>query len=361
MGALTEALIGKTAEEKRAILAQSIKLKKAGKADAEKAVEQGLANAAITQAKGGGTYTVQSGDSLFSIAGSELGDQRFFEALSAANNGLTSLRPGMTINLPRVRSATGYSPTVSAEGFEAITGQPSGVIPGPKEPINQIADTLDVPTSSVPQVATASVTGAGAAQPNIQPSTASLTGSNNIQPNTTAVASLTGANNIQTSTQALTPRQTESARLTGQALNLGAAPYDPTTGKYTAISEDVLNVFGVSPQNQELYQSTLQQVNSGGIPEVISDTTRTLLGQSESALAQKGYQWTGGNWVLSSGGTNTVSGDGDIYGGEIIPESTYQSARKGRTTRTSSSAPRPQSFDPYAAVSRATSWRVGFG
>lgn len=59
----------------------------------------------------GGRYTVQSGDSWFSIAGEKFGNQRFFEQLQLWNPYIQDLRPGMVIRIPRLD--TSREPLVS--------------------------------------------------------------------------------------------------------------------------------------------------------------------------------------------------------------------------------------------------------
>ncbi len=66
--------------------------------------------------QGEDTHVVKEGESIFSIAGSQFGDQRFFEAILAANPHLKGgvLRPGQRITLPGVDA--GSDPVVSFAG-----------------------------------------------------------------------------------------------------------------------------------------------------------------------------------------------------------------------------------------------------
>ncbi|MBW2559808.1 MAG: LysM peptidoglycan-binding domain-containing protein [Deltaproteobacteria bacterium] len=96
--------------------------------------------------RGGGSYTVQAGESWFSIAGTELGDQRAFEALMAANPGIVSqgLQPGMVLNLPTLRTGpdgTTISPTVSFDAVSIAANITAGTMRGiSDESLQQIAD-----------------------------------------------------------------------------------------------------------------------------------------------------------------------------------------------------------------------------
>ncbi len=66
------------------------------------------------------TYTVQAGDSYSSIAGSQLGNQRFFEAVMQANGGAQQLHPGMQITIPSVDP--NQQPVVSFDAIAAGLG-----------------------------------------------------------------------------------------------------------------------------------------------------------------------------------------------------------------------------------------------
>lgn len=63
------------------------------------------------------TYKVKPGDSFFSIAGSELGSERWVQQLLRANPGVNWLTPGMEILLP---SADGDAPSISQTDFDDI-------------------------------------------------------------------------------------------------------------------------------------------------------------------------------------------------------------------------------------------------
>jgi hypothetical protein len=63
------------------------------------------------------TYRVNAGDSYFSIAARQLGDERWVQALLAANPGIDRLRPGMEIRLPR---KIGKAPRYTHEEYQAL-------------------------------------------------------------------------------------------------------------------------------------------------------------------------------------------------------------------------------------------------
>jgi hypothetical protein len=63
------------------------------------------------------TYRVTAGDSYFSIAAEQLGDERWVQALLAANPGIDHLRPGMEIRLPR---KIGKAPRFTHEEYQAL-------------------------------------------------------------------------------------------------------------------------------------------------------------------------------------------------------------------------------------------------
>ena len=73
-------------------------------------------------------YTVKSGDSFFRIAGRVLGNQRFFEAIMAANPGVTNLRAGQTITIPNVDTSKADRDIVVSQGGIARAAQIGGVL-----------------------------------------------------------------------------------------------------------------------------------------------------------------------------------------------------------------------------------------
>ena len=89
------------------------------------------------------TYSVEAGDSFFSVAGDVLGDMRLAGALIEANPNVYVLHPGMEINLPDGDTETEEPALFSEEAYQdalisqelvdAIGGDPSGARVGDEE------------------------------------------------------------------------------------------------------------------------------------------------------------------------------------------------------------------------------------
>jgi hypothetical protein len=93
------------------------------------------------------TYVVQPGDSYFSIAGSELGDERWAAALHDANPGLDHLTPGMEIILPQ----TGGTPSL---GSQQETDALIALLEAPPPVASQTAEPPEEPASGANDTAT---------------------------------------------------------------------------------------------------------------------------------------------------------------------------------------------------------------
>lgn len=85
----------------------------------------------------GGNYQVRAGDTAFSVAESELGDEALVAALLLANPGVDKLKKGMYLNLPDSESLAAYEALQQAEGRagaavgrrqfgQVISGDPAG-------------------------------------------------------------------------------------------------------------------------------------------------------------------------------------------------------------------------------------------
>lgn len=339
--------------------------------------------------QGGGKYTVQSGDSYFSIAGDIYGDQSFFEQLQLYNPGIKSLRAGMTIKLPRFagnrRPSVSYRAASEAgldtsAAFSNLPGAGgSGVTPTPYT--SPVAS-----SSSTPQGASTNdfdlkriLAGNLAPQPlgmprvNYQAPSASPIEGVNLRPNSagfngvgmgTQLSSRSGGTpglyvggtrqapqerplppfgpGYSNQPQVFTPQQAESARLTLEAA-FGGTPATVEGLRYTPqfppfISNQVIQTLG-DPNITNILTGVGYQQTSGGYQ--LSKEAQAILG-------------TGG----SSGG---YTGDGSDLGpyAEKMREVRVSRGQRGSGGNYNYLTNGASNF--YGGIGGVINWRIGLG
>ncbi|MCW5875921.1 MAG: LysM peptidoglycan-binding domain-containing protein [Anaerolineales bacterium] len=82
---------------------------------------------------GGGSYTVQKGDSWYSIAGEVYGNQRMAGQLAEANGGASLLHPGQVIKLPVVSSTQAANPFFSEQTWAQLLAEEMKMIQAREE------------------------------------------------------------------------------------------------------------------------------------------------------------------------------------------------------------------------------------
>ena len=257
---------------------------------------------------GGGVYTVQAGDSYFSIAGDVYGDQAFFEQLQLYNPNVRALRPGMKIKLPRLNNSA--RPTVSY----AAAANAGIAIP---ESLAAEVGYVNPAGGNVPAIG--APPGVGGSAPNYSPTQATQ-GLGQVKPYSPTQATqgigqpvaYTGLEGFGTGLQSIQPTTPPAYTPTRTTQGLGAQPGQALSSPQYVQPVNVPNQTApkpqsqatVSPQQAEAARLTLQALSGQGFAQGLpNEISYGVVAQFEPdvlpVLAELGY-------VENSSGTGVV-------------------------------------------------------